>query len=450
MTDSGTARDTHAKALAINLDPSIFGSFAEIGGGQEVARWFLNVGAASGTVAQTISAYDKAFSDDTYGAGTRYVSRERLSAMLDHEYKLLAERLGEARGSQSRFFAFADTVATRNFKGDNEQHGWIGLRFQAQPLAETNDVHLHVILKDPTATQQQEALGVLGVNLLHAAHHARASAGLFLDSLWDGLSIERLEIDVLDFSGPAFADQDPRAWCVNLLRRQMATGILFDTNFRVIEPSAVLRKRPLLVDRGRFETIEPFHAAMLRAADQALRKEAGGITRDPQAVLEMTLHPAVDDDAPDDAVVLARVKNMAAHFPALVTNLAEGFRLVPYLRRHTAEPIRLVGGVSLLARILEAQFYSALPGTLLEGMGRLFSSNVTFYAYPMPRAAVITALGVGAEAVRVGVTDTSSPLIGVDDLVVPPPLNHLYHYLRAAGRIVPIEPLSIPTERPTG
>src|SRR4051794_29343733 len=222
MNEPQTVRDTHAKALAINLDGSIYGSFAEIGAGQEVARWFLTVGAASGTVAQTISAYDKAFSDDTYGAGTRYVSRERVLAMLDREYKLLVERLGPTRGPQMRFFAFANTVATRNYKGDNEQHGWIGLRFQSQPLAEPNDLLLHVNLMDSSAAEQQQALGVLGVNLLYSVHHACDAAGNFLDRLWDGLSIDRLEIDVLDFTGPTFKEQDPAAWCLQLLRHNMA------------------------------------------------------------------------------------------------------------------------------------------------------------------------------------------------------------------------------------
>src|SRR3954470_18394309 len=187
MSELDVAKDTHTKPLAINLQASIYGSFAEIGGGQEVARWFLTVGAAAGTVAQTISAYDKTFSDDTYGAGTRYVSRERLSAMLEREYRLLVDRLGPTRGPQSRFFAFADTVATRNYKGDNEQHGWVGLRFQAEPLAaEPSDLLLHVNLMDPTAAEQQQSLGVLGVNLLYSAYHARdGGAEAFLRSLWD-------------------------------------------------------------------------------------------------------------------------------------------------------------------------------------------------------------------------------------------------------------------------
>jgi len=442
-------KDTHGKALAINLDASVFGTFAEIGGGQEVARWFLTVGAASGTVAQTISAYDKAFSDDTYGAGTRYVSRERLLAMLEREYQLLVKRLGPTRGAQSRFFAFADTVTTRNFKGDNEQHGWIGLRFQTDPLGPPSDILLHVHLSDPSATLQQEALGVLGVNLLYGIHHARASAEAFLQCLWEGLSINRMEIDVLDFTGPAFEGRDARAWCLQLLRHTMAHAILFDTTFAVVEPSSVLRKRPLLIDRGRFETIEPFHSQMLRAAARALHNEGnekparqGG--RDPQGLLELTLHPAIDDDAPDDTAILARVTNMVQVLPAMVTNLAEGFRLVPHLRRHTAEPIRLVGGVSLLVRILEAQFYQALPGSVLEGMGKLFADDVKFYVYPMPREAVATALATGPAKDKVRLPESppassSSSLIGADGLLLSPPVSHLYRYLRESGYIVPIE-----------
>jgi hypothetical protein len=440
MSETHTPKDTHSRALSINLDSSVFGSFAEIGGGQEVARWFLTVGAASGTVAQTISAYEKSLSDDVYGPGTRYVSRERLLSMLDREYDLMVKRLGPARGPQSRFFAFADTVATRNYHGDNEQHGWVGLRFQAEPLAEPNDLLLHVNLLGPTAADQQEALGVLGVNLLYGVHHARGSAQALLDCLWFDLSVDRMEVDVLEFTGPAFRGQSPGAWCIGLLRRKMARAIAFDANCRAVEPSGVLRKRPLVVDRGRFETVEPFHAEMLESARRALRAEGVALAREPQAVPEISLHPADDDaDAPDDAAILARVKNMLALGPALVSDLAEGFRLVPYLRRYTGEPIRLVGGVTQLARLLQARFYEALPGTLLEGLGKLFASNVSYYVYPMPRQAVLAALG-GEAAAKLGVDESSSPLIGADDLVAPSPLNHLYRYLRDAGRVVPIAP----------
>ncbi|HEY7088592.1 MAG TPA: hypothetical protein VH518_10920 [Tepidisphaeraceae bacterium] len=432
-------KDTHAKALQINLDASIYGTFAEIGAGQEVARWFLTVGAASGTVAKTISAYDKTFSDKVYGAGTRYVSRERLAAMLDHEYHLLVERLQATRGSETRFFAFADTVATRNYKGDNEQHGWMGIRFQTDPGGEPSELMLHVNLMDATAQLQQEALGVLGVNLLHALHHERSSARTFLESLWAGLSIERLEIDVLDFAGPAFGQHDPRAWCIELLRRKMAHGIVFSTEGEVTEPSSVLRKRPLLVDRGRFETLEPFHAAMLESAHRALKNEGTKLGRESQSLLEIALHPAVDDDSADDKTVLSRVEKMLTLAPAVVTDLAEGYRLMPYLRRHTTEPIRLVGGVSMIARMLEAQYYGELAGSLLEGMGKLFAQNVKFYVFPMPRDAVIKAIGSADPSGKVRVPESSNLLISSDDLVLAPPLNHLYRYLREAGQVVPIE-----------
>src|ERR1700723_3356869 len=210
--------DIHAKALAINLEDSYYGTFAEIGAGQEVARWFLSVGAASGTVAQAISAYDKMVSDDTYGAGTRYVSRERVLAILDHEYQLLLSRLAKERGAHTRFFVFADTVATRNYQGTNEQHGWLGVRFQAEPDGPPNQILLHINLGDPTAPLQQQAIGTLGVNLIYAAYHQRSSPGSFLAGLFDDLSVDRLEIDVLELSGPIFANADSRLWCLELLR----------------------------------------------------------------------------------------------------------------------------------------------------------------------------------------------------------------------------------------
>ncbi len=237
--------DTHGKALSLNLDASIYGTLAEIGAGQEVARWFLSVGAASGTVAKTISAYDKKVSDEIYGAGTRYVSRERLLAMLDREYRLLLERLSTTRGDEKRFFAFADTISARNYQGSNEQHGWLGIRFQMEPNAPGSQVLLHINLCDPTAQLQQQAIGILGVNLVYAAYHQRTDVDVFLAGLFDDLSIERIEIDVIEFDGPAFMNRDARAWCLALLGRHMSHAIVFDNGGRVVEPSSLLRKRPL-------------------------------------------------------------------------------------------------------------------------------------------------------------------------------------------------------------
>jgi hypothetical protein len=430
--------DTHAKALSTNLDHSIYGTFAEIGAGQEVARWFLRVGAASGTVAKTMSAYDKTVSDDIYGAGTRYVSRERLLSMLSHEYDLLRNRLEKSEGPCRRFFVFADTVSARNFKGDNEQHGWLGVRFQPEPGAPTSDILLHVNLTDPTNQAQQESLGVLGVNLIYAAFHQRASADVFLKGLFDGLTRSNLEVDVIELAGPAFEGQDARLWGLAALRRQMARALVFEKGTaRLTEPSNVLRKRPLLVERGRFETLEPFHVDMMRASERQLRSEGLPLPRDPIAVFEMTIDPAAGAETADDAALLARIRALSAIGPVIVTDFPQTYLLVGYLRRHTAEPIRLAVGVSSLARLLHERFYEALPGSLLQGLGQLLATNVRVYAYPMPVEAFRSSTA-GSPDMQQAIPHEGSDLVAADDLRPKPPLNHLYRYLRDAEWVVPL------------
>src|SRR6202789_4111306 len=279
--------DIHTKALAINLEASYYGMFAEIGAGQEVARWFLSAGAASGTVAQAISAYDKTVSDDTYGAGTRYVSREPLLAMLDHEYQLLLARLAKVRGANTRFFVFADTVATRNYQGTNEQHGWLGVRFQADPLDQPSQILLHINLGDPTAQLQQQAIGTLGVNLIYAAFHQRSSSASFLAGLFDDLSIERLEIDVLELTGPVFAGADARLWCLDLLCKGMCRALIFDTNGQVVEPSTPLHKRPLIVQRTMSGHPGPSVAETFKLAKQRFLAEGIPFDHEPLPMLEV-------------------------------------------------------------------------------------------------------------------------------------------------------------------
>src|SRR5687767_4769548 len=322
----------HAKALAINLDPTNYGTFAEIGAGQEVARWFLRVGAAAGTIAQTISAYDKTFSDNTYGAGTRYVSRERLVAMLDHEYGLLLNRLAAERGPQTRFFVFADTVAARNYRGDNEQHGWLGIRFQSEPLGPPNDLLFHVNLRDPSAQLQQEALGVLGVNVIYAAFFQRESREQFLAGAFDGLSIDRIELDVIELAGPAFEQADARHACLAALRRGMCHALVFDPSGNIVEPSAVLRKRPLIIERGRFDAPDAAYGAMMRAAERQLSGESVPLGRDPTSIFEVSIRPvsgagaaAGDDDDDDDAVLLRKVADARGVGPAIVSDFPETY-----------------------------------------------------------------------------------------------------------------------------
>ena len=219
--------DTHQKALSINLDGTVFGSFAEIGAGQEVARWFLRVGGASGTVAKTISAYDKEVSDDLYGAGTRYVSKPRLQAMLNEEWKQLLAQLAQSRGANTKFFSFVDTISARNYAGTNDCHGWVGLRFQREPGGAPNNVILHVNLRDSTNVHQQEAVGILGVNLIFVVHHAATSLEEFLANVFDDLSLNRLEIDCLELDGPAFTGWDRNETHAFLVAAGYAEAVAF-------------------------------------------------------------------------------------------------------------------------------------------------------------------------------------------------------------------------------
>ncbi len=430
--------DVHGKALAINLDGTRYGTFAEIGAGQEVARWFLRVGAASGTVAQTISAYDKTFSDVTYGSGTRYVSRERLLAMLDYEYGLLDKRLGSTRGAQTRFFVFADTIAARNFKGDNEQHGWLGIRFQEQPGRKTSDILIHVNLMDPSAQLQQEAIGLLGVNLIYAACYQLASSwNGFLAGLFDELSIARMELDAIELSGPSFANTDARLVCLQALRRGMTHAIVFDPSGKVTEPSHVLRKRPLIVQRDRFETVEPYQPQMLRASEAELKKEGILLGREPAAVLEMTIKDAWGEAAPgDESLLLRRVEQICTLGTVVVSDFPLPYLLIDYLRRHTTEPIRMVVGVATLAQILHGRFYTALAGGLLEGVGKLLAANVKVYAYPVSADRFQQAMaGTGDNAIT---GESAEKLVTADDILPAPPADHFYRYLRAADWIRPL------------
>jgi hypothetical protein len=429
--------DIHAKALAINLEGSFYGTFAEIGAGQEVARWFLSVGAASGTVAQAISAYDKTVSDDTYGAGTRYVSKERLLAMLDHEYQLLLARLAEARGAHTRFFAFADTIATRNYQGTNEQHGWLGFRFQDEPGGQPNQILLHINLGDSTAQLQQQAIGTLGVNLIYASHHQRSSPEAFLAGLFDDLSLERIEIDVLELTGPVFAGADSRLWCLDLLRAGMSHALVFDSKAQVVEPATPLRKRPLIVQRSLRGHPGPSASETLQAARQKFLAEGIPSDREPLAILEVTTQNLEGSAASDNAELLALVEQLAPLGTVVVNNYLEGYEVLNYLRRYTSEPIRLILWISMFLQNMEERVYLSLPGAVLENMGRLLYTDVTIYVAPMRKESLVASLGGLPEGLLR--ESPSRDFLTLDDFLPKSPLDHLFRYLRAAGRIVPLE-----------
>jgi hypothetical protein len=430
--DSGMASAPQRKALELNLDPSSYGTFAEIGAGQEVADWFLRVGAASGTVAQTICAYDKAFSDERYGRGTRYVSRERLLAMLEREYQTVEAQLRGGRGPDVRFFAFADTVAARNFKGDNEQHGWVGLRFQATSGAAPSDILLHIALRDRTVEQQRRALGVLGVNLVHAAFHQEPEPRPFLTAAFEDLSQDRLEIDVVELAGPAFAGQDGRLWCLEALHGGMARALLFDRTGRPEQPSTVLRKRSLIVEGPVLgaEEVEP--ALLVSAAFAQLNREERP-ENEPMLLLDTRLEQLGSSETTSGSVV-EQLAALTARAPVIVTDQVELHPVVEYLRRYTPGPIRMVTSVAMFARLLSGT-YETLPGTLLESLGKLLVENVRLYIYPVSREAFRAMLDRGG---RVSASP-SGGTVTLDDLRCEPPLDHLLNYLRGAGWLLPLQ-----------
>jgi hypothetical protein len=426
--------DAHGKALSLNLDGTVYGTLAEIGAGQEVARCFLGVGAASGTVAKTISAYDKTVSDDIYGAGTRYVSKERLLAMLDHEYGLLLHRLSPTHGPEKRFFVFADTVAARNYQGTNQQHGWMGIRFQSEPMSEPSQILLHINMRDSTAPLQQAAIGILGVNLVYATFHQRSSIESFFSGLFDELSIRRIEIDVIEVSGPAFTGQDSGEWCMALLFRGMAHALVFDSAGYAVEPSSVLRKRPLLMMRGTFAHPERLDPAWFDCARRQLRDEGIACEREPLAVTEMTIRHINDPGTLSPPEILRRIRQMAPQYRVMASIFPETYLLNRYLRRYSTEPVRFVMSVAAAAKVMHETFYRDLPGTLLEGLGRLLATNVKLYVAPMPREAFVAALRDLPGDIRV--RESADGSIGLDDLIPRVSVAHLVEYLRASEQIV--------------
>jgi hypothetical protein len=383
----GTERpiDTAEKALAVNLDPLRYGSFAEIGAGQEVVRWFFRVGGAAGTVAKSMSAYDMAISDVIYGKAGRYVSRERLDAMLEREYRLNLERLGAARGDKTAFFAFADTVSAQSFRGNPNCRGWLGIRFQAAPGEPHSQVVLHVRMRDPENIQQQEALGIVGVNLIYAAFELARDPDQLLASMLDGLTHRRLEIDMVELSGAAFGDVDNRLLSLKLVELRLTDAAMFSTEGRVLQASDALYKKPIVVQGGSFSPPTLLHSDLHRCAREQFGRDIGASQDELVSVAELSLSGiGTDPDRPaQHRSFLDRVDALAlVDIPCVVTRHPEHYRIAEYLARQTAEPIAMAMGVDTLESVFDETYYEDLPGGLLEAMGRLFRPNIRVYAHP--------------------------------------------------------------------
>jgi hypothetical protein len=431
---------THQKALAINLDSTSYGSFSEIGAGQEVARWFLVVGGASETVAKSISAYDKEISDDLYGSSARYVSKERLDAMLDSEWIQLISQLNDSRGSHTRFFAFVDTISARNYAGTNEPHGWVGLRFQLRPGGRANDIVLHIKMRDSSNSLEQEAIGILGVNLVYAVFFQLEPKESFFENV--ALDIEkRIEIDYVELRGPAFEGWDQRAILAHLVRAGLAEAVYFSATGASAPPIEVLHKKSVVLAPGSFEHVDPAHAEiherMLASAVQQLRGELDEKAPAPAGFFCLSAMPLRAGDAPPDiSGLLGRIDALHARGGSvLLFRERELNSMTALVNRYTKEHVRFVVGLSLLVRVFEYR-YSQLAGSFLEALSRLLAQNVRIYAYPMRSSDLLQAIQ-SFSATGWEWTDMNG-WVTAGELRLTPPLGHLYDYVLANGFLVPM------------
>src|SRR6266481_4627859 len=410
------ASNTRQKALALNLDATTYGTFAEIGAGQEVARWFFSVGGAAGTVAKTISAYDMAVSTELYGSAQRYVSRQRLESMLEQEFNQLVDRLASGRGDSKRFFVFADTAATRSYGKPEAGRGWLGIRFQAEPRQEPSQIIVHTHLSDSTAAREQEALGILGVNLVHGAFHRRNPVEDLIAALMDGLSREQVEIDMIKLSGPAFAGVDNRLMSLQLVERGLTDAAMFTADCQVVQPSEVLYKKPILVERGSFRPATKLTLDLLHRALEQFLLEPSVRGQQPVVLAEMTLRSLTSKPDVGHTDFLARADILRAlGFDVLISRFEPYYQLADYLAEYTEGLIGIAVGLPAMRQVADEKYYTDLPGGVIESVGRLFKRSVKMYVYP-----------------------TRDPLTGqiqtLENVHLPAPWHHMHNLLVELGK----------------
>jgi hypothetical protein len=414
---------TSKKALRINLTDDIYGTFAEIGAGQEVARQFFRAGAASGTIASTISAYDMAYSDALYGSrdDRRYVCRERLEKMLQVEFDKVVSILGEQRPEKTRFFAFANTVTTINFKKDNEGHGWIGFRFQLDAEKGPNQVLLHVRLLENDSLLQQRTLGILGVNLMYACYKHWEYPNTFIQSLLDNLGRDQLEINMIHMEGPELGYVDNRLLAVQLVKNKMAPAIMFDRYGEVQEPGDMVYKKNVLAFRGSFRPITYVGIDMIKSSFAIFKKDDDYDRDNTIALCEITLNNLLEDGDFHERDFLARVdilNGMGQN--VMVSNFREYFKLVNYLSRFRIMNLRIVIGVLTFIKVLDRKYYTHLKGGILEAFGKLFTQNMKLYVYP-------------------ALKKDSDELLSSKNLELPEDIELLYKHLVSCKKIIDIK-----------
>ena len=418
-----STRSALDKALRLNLDEKKYGSIAEIGAGQEVARLFFKAGAAAGTIAKTMSAYDMQFSDDIYGVqeDKRYVSYSRVQAMLAHEFDLVVDRVGKSRPKASRFFAYAATVTAKSFGQDNECHAWCGVRLQMYPQSEPASIIFHVRLRDEDVDRQQQALGVLGVNLIYAAFYYHDNERRVIESLTDNIEQDRIEIDSIEFAGPHFEDVDNRALNLHLIRSWKTRAVLFRPDGSVIAPAEMLYKKNVLTIRGSFKPVTRLNVDMIEQGMESFTQTEGVTRENSVAIAEISLNDMKGNDlmATDQDLIARTTLLNSLGYHVMISDYTRYHSLRAYFRQFTQLQIGIVVGIINIRQIFDESSYRGVEGGILEGFGKLFPDHTRLFVYP--------------EISQTG------ELCDHRTIRVPVNLQHLYQYLLANQFLFGIE-----------
>ena len=412
---------TTDKALRINLNDNIYGTFAEIGAGQETVRHFFRAGGSSGTIAKAMSAYDKDFSDAIYGIEDdgRYVTESRLKKMLSHESELMEQRLKRDKHPTKMFFSYANTVATIDFAKQFKGHGWVGIRYQIEPDEAYNEILLHIRFKETDAKLQQETLGKLGVNLIYGAFYKYNDPKRLLRYLYDHIDKDQLEIDTINFSGPRFADVDNRLMSLQLVKNGMTDAVMFDPTGKNILPAAVLYKKNILALRGSFRPVTKVNMDMYEKSLQMFVDGNKVKKENTLVIFEITLSNLRSDGEIDERDFMDRAELLCSlGQTVMISNFQEYFKVVEYFSSYTKARMGLALGVNNLIDVFDEKYYRHLSGGILEAFGKLFYRDLKVFLYPME--------------------DEVGNVINSQNLKVHPRMKELYKFFAYNGKVTDI------------
>jgi hypothetical protein len=410
------------KALRINLNENIYGTFAEIGAGQETVRNFFRAGGASGTIAKTISAYDKDFSDAIYGVEEdgRYVTEDRLKKMLTHEMNLIEERILREKHPNKIYFAYANTVATIDFAKKYKGHGWVGIRFQTNPDEPYSEIILHIRFHETEALLQQHTLGILGVNLIYGAYYKHDSPKNLLRYLYDHIDKDKIEIDTINFSGPKFNKVDNRLMSLQLIKNEMTDAVMFGPDGNNVLPARILYKKNILALRGSFRPVTKVNIDMFEKSHEMFINESKVDKDRTVTIFEITLSNLRAEGEIDEEDFMDRARLLCSlGHTVMISNFQEYYKLVEYFSRYTKMRLGLAMGVNNLIDIFDEKYYRHLSGGILEAFGKLFFKDLKVYLYPMKN--------------KKGVFTTS------ENLKVHPRMKELYKFFKYNGKVIDVE-----------